>query len=148
MTKHDEFEIPHSIDVFLPPDVQRVVDRLTQFDEHVLIIHDALWAMRAGEMTPEEQRAELRAELQKGLDSGPGIEVTPEFWANLKRRTEAWAQWIKTQDVGNTLLPEPLYRFVQDKVASGAFATPTEVVCEALRRLEEFRVAAEQEGVG
>ena len=32
---------------------------------------------------------ELEAEVLKGLDSGPPVEVTPEFLADLKRRARA-----------------------------------------------------------
>ena len=61
----------------------------------------------------------------------------------MRRQGERWAEWIKTQPVGNTLLPEKLYGYVQAKIASGEYATPTEVVVEALGRLEAF-IAAEK----
>jgi hypothetical protein len=40
----------------------------------------------------------------------------------------------KRPGVGNALLPEPLYRSLHAKVASGAFATPTDVVTADLGR--------------
>jgi hypothetical protein len=33
-------------------------------------------------------REELEAKLLEGLNSGPPIRVTPEFWADLRRRVE------------------------------------------------------------
>jgi hypothetical protein len=32
----------------------------------------------------EEARAELERLVQEGIDSGPGIEVTPKFWEDIR----------------------------------------------------------------
>ena len=34
----------------------------------------------------EEARERLRAEIQKGIDSGPSTPVTPEYWEKLRNR--------------------------------------------------------------
>jgi antitoxin ParD1/3/4 len=38
--------------------------------------------------TEQDVSEELERELLEGLNSGPAVEVTPEFWADLKRRGE------------------------------------------------------------
>lgn len=41
--------------------------------------------------TPERvaaRRERLNQLLQEGLDSGPAVEATPEFWAEMRRRLE------------------------------------------------------------
>jgi Arc/MetJ-type ribon-helix-helix transcriptional regulator len=141
----ETFDIPYSVDIFLPPHFQQRLEALVSAGEayaSIELMHAALWQMRGSEMTHEERRAELAAEIVAGLDSGPGVEVTPEFWAAFKRRCEAHHAWITVlmqQNVlGNTLLPEKLYRYIQDKIASGAFPTPTAVVCEALSLRKPF----------
>jgi hypothetical protein len=45
-----------------------------------------------GTDTPERvaaRRERLNQLIQEGLDSGPAIPVTPEFWEDLRRRVEA-----------------------------------------------------------
>jgi hypothetical protein len=39
------------------------------------------------EITPRN-RAELEAMLEDGMNSGPPIRATPEFWENLRQRVE------------------------------------------------------------
>jgi hypothetical protein len=36
----------------------------------------------------EEARAELERLILEGVDSGPGIEVTPEFWEDIRSEME------------------------------------------------------------
>jgi|SRR5712691_10125255 len=137
----ETFDMPYAVDVFLPPHWQQRLETLVNAGEAhagIELIHAALWQIRGSEMTHEERRAELEAAIVAGLDSGPGVEVTPEFWAAFKRRCEARHARItalmQQNIIGNTLLPEKLYHYIQDKIASGAFPTPTAVVCEALRK--------------
>lgn len=141
----ETFDMPYAVDVILPPHWQQRLEALVNAGAayaSIEMIHDALWQMRGSEMTPEERRAELEAEIVAGIESGPGVEVTPEFWAAFKRRCEARHAWItalmQQNVIGNTLLPEKLYHYIQDKIASGAFPTPTAVVCEALSKRKPF----------
>ncbi|KAF0139089.1 MAG: hypothetical protein FD122_3497, partial [Stygiobacter sp.] len=48
----------------------------------------------------------------------------------------AYHEWLKTQDTGNTLLPDKLYHYIQSKIASGEYENATEVVCVALSGLQ------------
>jgi Arc/MetJ-type ribon-helix-helix transcriptional regulator len=137
--------IPASVDLFLPADFTRILQELVNAEKAyatIEIIHDALWMMRGSEMTREERKAELSAEIQAGLDSGGPIEVTPEFWRELRRRGREHLAWISTlreqNNIGNTLLPEKLHAYVHRKIDSGTFLTPTAVVCAALGRLKPF----------
>jgi Arc/MetJ-type ribon-helix-helix transcriptional regulator len=141
----ETFDMPYSVDLFLPPHWEQRLEALVSAGEayaSIERIHAALWQMRGSEMTHEERRAELEAAIVAGLDSGPGVEVTPEFWEAFKRKCEARHDRItvlmQQHGIGNTLLPEKLYRYIQDKMASGAFPTPTAVVCEALNTYKPF----------
>jgi Arc/MetJ-type ribon-helix-helix transcriptional regulator len=138
----EDFKLPYSVDVFLPPFYEQIIEekvRSGQEEVGILVIHDALWNMRNGEMTKEELKAELIALIQEGIDSGPGTKVTPAFWKEFKRRCRARSKWLKTQNLGNTLLPKELYQYIQDKIASGKYANATEVVCAALDKLGSCR---------
>lgn len=138
----DDFELPCSIDLFLPLRYERILEEIVSSGKEIvrtIAIHSALWQMRNREMTKEERLAEWRAEIQKGLDSGPGIEVTPEYMEAMLRRCEARSQWLKTQKLGNTILPDELYQYIQDKIALRQFANATEVVCAAIDQWEEVR---------
>lgn len=88
-------------------------------------------------MTLEERRVEHKAEIQKGLDSGEAREVTEAFWEEFERECEARHEWLKTQILGNTLLPNKLYEYIQTKIATGQYANATEIVCIALDTLKE-----------
>ncbi len=138
-----DFTLPCSVDIFLSPHYEKIISELAGTGEDelppILVIHDALWQMRASEMTKEERRAELKAEIQLGLDQvarGEGIEVTEEFWEEFERECEAHHEWLKTQNLGNTLLPDKLYHYIQSKIASGEYENATEVVCVALSGLQ------------
>jgi len=139
---YKDWKVQCSVDLFLPPRYQHVLEELVRSGKEIvdiMVIHGALWEMRSSEMTEEEREAELVALIQGRLDSEePGIEVTPEFWRAFKDRCRERAAWLKTQNLGNTLLPDELYQYIQEKIASGQYANATEVVCAALDRLEEF----------
>jgi Arc/MetJ-type ribon-helix-helix transcriptional regulator len=139
-SNNKDFTLPCSVDIFLSPHYEKIISELagTGEDElpRILVIHDAIFQMRASEMTKEEQMAELKAEIQKGLDSGEAREATKEFWESLKRECEEYHEWLKTQNVGNTLLPDELYEYIQTKIASGEYENATEVVCVALSGLQ------------
>jgi Arc/MetJ-type ribon-helix-helix transcriptional regulator len=146
MQADEDFKLPCSVNLFLPAHYEKMLLELAGSGEdrlpRGLVIEDALWRMRASEMTKEERKAEWIAEIQKGLDSldsGEGVEATPEFWEEFERRCLARYEWLKTQKLGNTLLADELYQYVQDKISSGQYANPTEVVCAALDRLEEIQ---------
>jgi Arc/MetJ-type ribon-helix-helix transcriptional regulator len=141
----EDFTLPCSVDLFLPPRYERILEELVISGKEIvrtIAIHSALWQMRAGKMTREERRAELIAEIQKSLDSGEGREVTSEFWKELEQRCLARYEWLKTQKekLGNTTLPDELYQYIQNKIASGQYANPTEVVCAALDQWEGLPV--------
>jgi Arc/MetJ-type ribon-helix-helix transcriptional regulator len=117
-TRHERPEaqtIPTAVDFFLPADSTRILQELVATGKAyaaIAIIHGALWMMRAREMTPEEQKADLNSEIEASLDAGPPIEVTPEFWQEFARRSRERLAWIQTlseqHKIGNTLLPEKL----------------------------------------
>jgi Arc/MetJ-type ribon-helix-helix transcriptional regulator len=140
--RYKDWKVPCSVDLFLTSRYTCVLEELVRSGKEIadiLVIHGALWEMRGSEMTEEERKAELVALIQERLDSEePGIEVTPEFWKVFKRRCRERTAWLKTQTLGNTLLPDELYQYIQDKIASGQYANATEVVCAALDRLEAF----------
>ncbi|HEV3436786.1 MAG TPA: hypothetical protein VG122_05465 [Gemmata sp.] len=49
-----------------------------------------------GELEIKSQE-DLEAKIMEGLNSGPPIRVTPEFWTNLRRRAEERANHQKQQ---------------------------------------------------
>lgn len=137
---HDD--IPPSINVSLPPEAESIISALVREDKEgfstwTTVIHDALWAFRASQMTASERLAEFRALIQEGIDSGDAVEVTPEFWENLMARAWERHERIKKAKTGNLLLPTELYEFIQEQVARGLFPTHEEVICAALQRLWE-----------
>jgi Arc/MetJ-type ribon-helix-helix transcriptional regulator len=142
-------ELPLSVNIELPPETEAFIkqriaaaDTCGEIEVWTTVIHEALWKMRNAEKTQEELRRELEDALLEGveeLDSGqciPGEKFFSELRANLPERhrelQEARAQGL----IGNLLLPKELHAFVTEEVASGAFPSPTELVVEALRRLE------------
>lgn len=135
--------LPLSVDVTLPLEVQDVIAAHVapeQGEVWTTIIHGALWEMRAREMGREAARRELEQEILVGLESskrGEGREVTPEFWREFKERAAERGARIRDARsrglVGNLLLPEKLFTFVNEQVASGRFSSPSQVVTEAVR---------------
>jgi Arc/MetJ-type ribon-helix-helix transcriptional regulator len=136
-------DIPPSVNVFLPPEIDRQIHQLAEADgtSWTMVIHGALWAFRGEHMTEEERRQELVELIQAGLDSSPGIEATPEFWEDFKRRVEERLERIQQAKTGNLLLPVELYTFINDQIASGAYRNPTEVVCAAMPSLRRWLAA-------
>lgn len=144
--ENEDFRLPYSVDIFLPPTYKQVIEELVRFgqgDADIFVIHDALWQMRNSEMTKEELKAELIALLKEGIESEPKITVTQEswdeYWDNFIQRCKAHSEWLKTQNIGNTLLPKELHQYIQDKIASGKYANATEVVCAALDTFQNIK---------
>ena len=132
--------LPKSVEVDLPADVEAIIAAQEASDEGAVwttVIHGALWEMRARAMGPEAVQRELTEELQAALDSGEGVEATPEWWKKFWTRCEENARRIgeaqKAGLVGNLLLPEKLHDFVTSEVATGRFASATAVVSEAVK---------------
>ena len=90
-------------------------------------------------MTDDELAAESAELSQKWEDNTePEHEDTDEFWEALAQKCEEHTAWLKTQKIGNTLLPDILHEYVQQKIESGHFRDATEVVMAALDRLPEY----------
>lgn len=128
-----------SVNVHLPEAVSAEYQRCANVDglsSQTIDIHGALYLYRASEMTEEEQRQELVAEIKKGLDSGPGTEVNEQFWIKFKQdchtRHEKLLALEQAGKMGNFSLPEELYNFVVMKIRNGIHKNPTEVVIAAL----------------
>jgi Arc/MetJ-type ribon-helix-helix transcriptional regulator len=138
-----------SVQVDLPPEIDQEIRRYVAEEEctsWTLVIHDALYLYRTVFWTREQLRAEFDGMIEEGYRSAErdeGIEVTPAFWEALKRRAarnvERLNQLQAEGKVGNLLLPKELYEFVKERIASGACATPTEVVCAAMPYLRQER---------
>lgn len=86
------------------------------------------------------------AEGYRSTEEDGTSKVTPAFWKEFAQRAarnvERLNQLRAEGKVGNLLLPKELYEFVQERIASGACQTPTDVVCAAvpyLRREREER---------
>ena len=142
ITADEKFKQPCSVDLFLPQRYEQMLKELVDSGQEItrtLAIHTALWQMRGSEMTKEEREAEFIALIEEGLNSGPGIEVTPEYWKAFKRRCYAYSEWLKTQTLGNTTLPDELYQYIQSKISSGQYTNATEVVCAALDKWKKFQ---------
>ena len=128
----------YSVNVELPNEVAAEYDWYAAQAEGVrtIEIHGALYLYRNSEMTPEECRNEFKALIHAGIDSGPGIEVTDEFWEQFKRDAEARHQKLLRLEeegkLGNLRLPEELYEFISKKIRDGVHASPTDVVVAAL----------------
>jgi antitoxin ParD1/3/4 len=65
------------------------------------VIRDGLWLIEERELLREAKLKRLRAEIQKGLDSGPAREVDIKEWAeDIKRRgRERLAAGIEPDDL-------------------------------------------------
>jgi antitoxin ParD1/3/4 len=77
---------------------QALIDRLVQegrYSSASDVVADGLQLVAEREMLREAKLSALRAEIQKGIDSGPGREVDAEQWAKeikargMKRLAEA-----------------------------------------------------------
>lgn len=134
--------LPLAIDVTLPLEVEDVIAAHVAPEKGEVwttIIHGALWEMRARAIGGEAARRELEQEILVGLESsrGEGREVTPEFWREFKERAAERGDKIRDARsrglLANLLLPEKLFAFVNEQVASGRFSSPSQVVTEAVR---------------
>lgn len=55
------------------------------------LLGDFEYGLADGTDSPERvaaRRERLNQLIQEGLDSGPAVEATPEFWADMRRRLE------------------------------------------------------------
>jgi Arc/MetJ-type ribon-helix-helix transcriptional regulator len=134
-------ELPRSVEVDLPTDVEAIIAEHESPDEGsvwTIVIHGALWEMRARAMGRETIQRELAEELQAALDSGPAEEATAEWWKWFRARCEEDSRRIDEARrkglLGNLLLPDKLYDFVTAEVTAGRFASATDVVSEAVRK--------------
>lgn len=141
-------ELPPSVNVSLSPECETLVQRLVatadsrgRIGTWTTVIHDALWQMRTRSKSPDELRGELEQAILDGVNSGPGIPVTEEFWKEMRTRVRRQHEEIAAARarglVGNLLLPKELLDFINDEITSGRFACPTDVVSEALRTMQE-----------
>jgi Arc/MetJ-type ribon-helix-helix transcriptional regulator len=147
-----------SVNVELPPEMDREIRRYVAEDEFTswtLVIHDALYLYRTVFWTREQLRAEFEGMIEERSRSDEldeGSEVTPAFWEEFKRRAarnfERLHQLQAEGKVGNLLLPKELYEFVKERIASGDYATPTEVVCAAVAHLRQERETRKQRHEG
>lgn len=144
-------ELPLSVNVSLPVRCEALIERRLaaadargQIESWTTIIHDALWEVRNRGKTKAERRRELEEAILEGINSGPGIPVTPAFWKNMRARLRRRHKKIEAARaeglVGNLRLPKELFAFIQEETASGYFASATEVVREALRSEPMLRV--------
>jgi len=143
-----------SVNVTLPPAIEAEIQRYVDEDEltsWTVMIHDALYVYRWQFRTKEELDAELRETIEAGIRSADDegtIEVTPQFWEDLKRRGERNVERIHALqaqgELGNLLLPQELYAFILERIASGVCRTPTDVVCAAMPHLRRERAREKQ----
>ena len=73
------------MNVSLTPELEAFVEQAVKSGRY----GSASEAVREGLRMLEEREAKhqaLKREIQKGLDSGPGIPATPEFYEDIKRR--------------------------------------------------------------
>jgi Arc/MetJ-type ribon-helix-helix transcriptional regulator len=138
-----------SVNVHLPSEIDQEIRRYVEEDEltsWTLRIHGALYMYRTLFWTREQLRVELESMIEEGIRSAEqdgGREATPAFWEELRRKVERDAEQLDQLQaegkVGNLLLPEELYEFVQERIAAGGCNTPTEVVCAAVPYLRRER---------
>jgi hypothetical protein len=133
-----------SIEVDLPEDVEAIIEAHEAPEEGstwTTAIHGALWEMRTSALGRAAANSELEEELREALESlerGEGVEITAEWWEDLDVRAEQWSRQVAAARaqglIGNLLLPEKLHAFVRAEIATGRFASATDVVSEAVRR--------------
>lgn len=143
-----------SVKVDLPPEVDAEIRRYVEEDEPTswtVMIHGALYIYRWQFWTKEELDAELREALEESIrsaDEEGTIEVTPQFWEDLRKRGERHLKRMHALqaqgELGNLLLPKELYTFIVERIESGACRTPTDVVCAAMPHLRRERARVRQ----
>jgi Arc/MetJ-type ribon-helix-helix transcriptional regulator len=147
-----------SVNVDLPPEVDAEIRRYVEKDEltsWTVMIHGALYIYRWQFWTKEELGAELREAIEESIrsaDEEGTIEITPQFWKDMKRRCRKNAERITELQgkgkMGNLLLPKELYEFVQERIGAGDCKTPTDVVCAAVPYLRRQRKKEQRGGHG
>lgn len=136
--------LPCSLEVDLPADVEAIIAAHEAPEEGstwTTVVHGALWEMRARALGRAAANRELEEELREAresLERGEGVEITPEWWQDLEVRAEQWSRQVNEARaqgrIGNLLVPEKLHAFVRAEIATGRFASATDVVSEAVRR--------------
>ena len=135
----------YSVTVALPPEVDAELRSYAEADGDAwtVQIHGALYQYRNSFMTKEEHTGEIKGLLEDALDSGPGVEVTPDYWKSFRKKALERHQKIQALEaegkIGNLLLPVELYEFVKAKTASREFYSPTELVLAAMPYLRTWR---------
>ena len=141
-----------SVNVALPVDVEAALARYINAEEArvwTTLIHEALYLYRRRFYSDEALAGELRNMLEtrmRDMDDGHGIEITPawraSFMERARQRFERMRELEAQGKLGNLLLPQELYAFIEERIASGECSTPTDVVCAAI---PDLIVAREQE---
>jgi hypothetical protein len=92
---------------------------------------------KGGKLEAEFQ--EIIEERLKNADRGEFTEGTPRFWKGRKRDGKRIRELTVEGNIGNLMLPEELYDFVKERMASGECQTPTDVVVAAMLHLRRSR---------
>jgi antitoxin ParD1/3/4 len=71
------------LNISLPEPLRRFVDEKVKSGGYGTVSEYISELVRQAQMAEEDQER-LEAALLEGLDSGPGIEVSPEFWKELR----------------------------------------------------------------
>lgn len=140
-----EHKFGPSINVSLPSDCEELIRQRVdaskargEIEVWTTVIHGALWQMRNRDKTKAELRHELEEALLEGINSGPAVKYNrEEFRARAETHLQEFRVARERGLVGNLSLPKELFAFVQEQVRLGRFASPTDVVCEALRTTQE-----------
>jgi len=85
------------MEIFLPQQLEDLVKQKVQSGEYNCVsevIVDALWLLHYQDRLNEIMLAELREEIQKGLDSGPSISGE-EFFSRLREKARKHAEQEK-----------------------------------------------------
>lgn len=138
-----------SVRVNLPEETDAETRRYVEEDQltsWTVMIHTALYSYRAHHWTCEELNAEICTLLQESIRNAAYSEVvddSPAFWRELEhaamRRLKATRQLEAEEKIGNLMLPKELYEFIEERMATGLFKTPTEVICAAMPYLRKYR---------
>jgi Arc/MetJ-type ribon-helix-helix transcriptional regulator len=144
-----------SVNVELPPKINAEIQRYVEEDKWTawtVMIHGTLYLYRAHLWPRERLEAEFRdiiEERLKSVDRGEFTEVTPQFWKDFRRDVKRDGKRIRELQaegkIGNLMLPQELYDFVKERMASGECKTPTDVIVAAMPHLRRSR---EKENAG
>lgn len=79
-----------ALKVTLSGEFEAFVNRMIESGRYSVagqVVDDALYFLEERERAYEAKLTALRAEIQKGIDSGPAVEVDPKTWVeDIKRR--------------------------------------------------------------